>query len=132
MKYNPRFVQPLILIVFLFAVASFSTSCKDGSKKENTTTVEKVLPAPEKAENAELSMEVYYCDTLGWGYDIYRNGKPYIHQPHIPGISGLKGFKSERDAMAVGNLVMEKIRNNILPPGVSIEEMKELKIVLNE
>lgn len=85
----------------------------------------------ESIEEVELEVKTFYDEKVGWGYDIFMNGKQYIHQPHIPGINGIIGFTSEKDALAVAGLMMEKISNNIMPPGVSVEELKILNIIIN-
>lgn len=64
----------------------------------------------------------------GWGYDIYLNGERYIHQSTIPVVQGNKGFKNEKEAKQVAELVAEKIRNDIIPPTISSEELDSLGI----
>jgi len=66
----------------------------------------------------------------GWGYDIYVDGVQYIHQPNIPAVNGLHTFKTEHDAQLVATAVAQKIQNNIMPPTITIEEMKSMGIVL--
>ena len=48
--------------------------------------------------------------TGGWGYAILTNGKPFIHQPTIPGQPGLLGFASEAQARRVGERVVERLQ----------------------
>jgi len=67
----------------------------------------------------------------GWGYDIFLHGKKYIHQTTIPSRSGTSGFASKADATIVGDLVVGKIERNEMPPSVTAEELKELKIKPN-
>ena len=62
----------------------------------------------------------------GFGYDIIHNGSVYVHQPHIPAIPGQRDFETEQQALAVGNLMAEKIRKNTMPPSVTVEELKKL------
>lgn len=64
----------------------------------------------------------------GFGYDLLNTGKIMIHQPHIPAISGNKGFASKRDAEATGKLMLMKIQKGIMPPTISIEELDSLRI----
>lgn len=64
----------------------------------------------------------------GFGYDLMSDGKSMIHQPHIPAISGLKGFASKEDAEKAGNLMKMKIEKGIMPPTVSVEELDSMKI----
>lgn len=65
----------------------------------------------------------------GFGYDIFVDGRPYIHQTNIPAVGGTAGFKSESDAQAAAELVISKIRQGILPPTVSIEELQALGVI---
>ncbi len=64
----------------------------------------------------------------GYGYDVMKEGKVIIRQPTIPAISGNKGFASKEDAEKVGNLMVIKIENGIMPPTISIEDLDSLKI----
>lgn len=64
----------------------------------------------------------------GWGYQIEQGGKPFIHQPMIPGIVGEKGFANAEQARKAGDLVVEKIRNRQLPPSLTVEELKGIGV----
>jgi len=64
----------------------------------------------------------------GWGYNIVGDGKTYIHQEFIPGISGRHPFKTEGDALLVGNKVIEKISANQLPT-ITLNDLKILGII---
>ena len=65
----------------------------------------------------------------GWGYDLFVDGKRFIHQPYIPVIQGNKPFKNEADAKKVAELVANKIRLNSIPPTVSYRELDSLGII---
>lgn len=86
--------------------------------------------------NAELTdtLDHFSFSTIesenGWGYDIFNNGDLYIHQPHIPAISGIQGFFSEEDAAECAQLAIHKIENGIVPPTLSRTEMDSLGIRL--
>jgi len=64
-----------------------------------------------------------------WGYDINAGKKLFIHQPSIPGLPGNEGFKKKADAEKVAKLVIGKIKKGELPPGVTLEELKKLKVL---
>ncbi|MBC5837158.1 DUF4907 domain-containing protein [Flavobacterium sp. F-392] len=51
----------------------------------------------------------------GWGYTISNNEKIIIKQTVIPVISDNKSFKTEEDALKVGNLVLQKLNDNASP-----------------
>jgi hypothetical protein len=63
--------------------------------------------------------EEYLVKTLkvknGWGYTIAINDKVVIKQTVIPTVSKQVGFKTENDALKVGNLVLERIKQNLSP-----------------
>lgn len=61
----------------------------------------------------------------GYGYDILKNNKPYIHQPFIPAVEGQIPFKDRKSARKTGQLVTKKIRNHKLP-SVTKEELDSL------
>lgn len=75
--------------------------------------------------------EVYKVQTIklekGFGYEIIINNKVFIHQEYIPSISGNKNFKTEKEALEIGNLVAAKLKQGKMP-SVSSEEIKERMI----
>ena len=66
----------------------------------------------------------------GWGYDIYKDNKLYIHQEIIPAIEGRKSFASKDEAIRLGELVVSKIKQGKGGglPQITIEEIDSLKI----
>lgn len=95
----------------------------DTSKKEN----------PYK--NAQLDIKVFNNDTIknsglkGFGYDIYMYRNLYVHQPHIPAINGNRGFDTEEQAHKAGEFIVYKIKNNIMPPSVTPQELDSLGVL---
>ena len=65
----------------------------------------------------------------GYGYDIYIFDALYVHQPNVPAINGNRGFKTKEQAKNAGDLVAYKIKNNIMPPSVSIQELDSLGVL---
>jgi uncharacterized phage protein gp47/JayE len=51
----------------------------------------------------------------GWGYTITQNDKIIIKQTIIPAVENNSSFKSKRDAMKVGELVLQKLINDLSP-----------------
>jgi hypothetical protein len=66
---------------------------------------------------------------IGWGYDIFLNDVLKIHQPHIPVVQGIQGFKSAYDAELVAKKVIEKLDAGIMPPTLSEQELRELGVI---
>ncbi len=65
----------------------------------------------------------------GWGYDILDSNRLLIHQPHIPAVQGLRGFKSKDDAIKVAQEVAWKLQRGIMPPTLSEDEMRTLGVL---
>jgi hypothetical protein len=86
-----------------------------------------------KSNNAydayKIEVRTFQEGTQGWGYDILLNGEPHIHQPHIPAVSGNQGFKSEAAARKAANLIVWKMKHNIMPPSISTEELDSLGVL---
>jgi len=57
------------------------------------------------------------------------NGHPYIHQDVIPDIKGQYGFVSKEDALAVGQVVYDRLVKNQIPM-ITTAEMKKMGIHL--
>jgi len=80
-------------------------------------------------KDAEIKAVIIPSENDTFGYDIYVFGAVLIHQPSRPGLSGNSGFATEEDAMKVAELVIKKIRNNEMPPTVTIQELQELGVL---
>lgn len=64
-----------------------------------------------------------------YGYDIYADGNLYIHQSTIPGQGGLNGFKDTISAGKTASLVIQKIHDGEIPPTITIEDLKKMKVI---
>lgn len=64
--------------------------------------------------NSEYSVKSFKINQ-GWGYDIALNNRIIIKQNVIPTLSNKKNFSSQADALKVGNLVLDRIKQNLSP-----------------
>ncbi len=80
-------------------------------------------------QNKNLTYKIIPSENKTWGYDIYYNGKLFIHQPSIPALPGNTGFTTKEAAEKVAEKVIQKINNGENPPSISIEEMKQLGVI---
>lgn len=62
----------------------------------------------------DLNLESIKTPT-GWGYTIKYNDKIIIKQSIIPVIPNQKSFESEEEALKVGNLVLDKLKQQTSP-----------------
>jgi hypothetical protein len=101
-RYSNKMKFIKLLFVFLFLV-----SCKN---------------------KAELEVKSFKVND-GWGYTIGTNDKIMIKQTVIPTVSTKRSFKTEADALKVGNWVVERIKQN-LSPTVAKKDLILLEISL--
>jgi hypothetical protein len=113
-------------------------STEDQSQSETASPKDSILSStvePDIKLEGDINFIVFETDTVdgsgqsGWGYDIYINDKRMIRQSHIPAVEGVQTFESKSDAGKVAGLVTYKLKNQIMPPSVSIEELDSLEIV---
>jgi len=117
-----------VLLLIAFAVVSCSNKSQHNSSASDSTS------SASPASNDSITTKVFQLkDSSGiaiqeWGYDISVHGKLYLHQPNIPAVPGNHGFSSEDEARKVAGLAALKIRNHIIPPTISTEELDSLGI----
>lgn len=134
-----------VFYLFLFLIlTSCNNSGDEGTDATATTVSEEISESvPEinstheatpqmPAGTSDVHVKVFKNSSAehpdGYGYDILMDGRLYIHQAHIPAIPGNKGFASEGDAKKTGELMAFKIRNNIMPPSITTEELDSLDV----
>ncbi|MFA6570870.1 MAG: DUF4907 domain-containing protein [Bacteroidota bacterium] len=96
---------------------------KETSKNKDTTKKDNPY------KNAKIDIVTYKVDTLGWGYDILLWNSRYVHQPSIPALPGNRGFAEDSLARRAAEFIVKKIRNNIIPPSVTIQELDSLGVL---
>ncbi|CAG0998539.1 MAG: DUF4907 domain-containing protein [Bacteroidetes bacterium] len=124
--------------IFFFTLSVVLLSCTENEVKEtietNATEAKNIQPSDSVLDLSKISpqysVEVFNANENEFGYDILVNGMKYIHQPHIPAIEGMEGFKSKKDAEKTAALMIEKIKNNIIPPTISKAELDSLGVLI--
>ena len=76
----------------------------------------------------KITYKIFAAADSTFGYDIFMEGRRFIHQTSIPGVAGNKGFRRKQDAEKVAALVADKLNRNIMPPSVTKHEMDSLKV----
>ena len=87
------------------------------------------FPEASAYANTKLTYKVIDAPKQTYGYDVFADGRLMIHQTSAPALPGNEGFKTREDATKVALLVIEKIRKDEMPPTISINEMKKLKVI---
>lgn len=145
-------IRPKVKYLIFFPASAVLFSCSnakneaENEKSETPMSYEEreMKEMSEKAKqpqanpykDAKIEVIVYNNDTVkqdakytGYGYAISVFGAKQVNQPHKPGMPGLSGFKTAADAKKTGDFVAYKIRNNIMPPTVSMQELDSLGVL---
>mgnify|MGYP001767097675 CR=1 FL=1 len=73
--------------------------------------------------NVKITVKIIPSVKKTFGYDIFVEGKPFIHQTSIPAMPGNEGFATREKAHRVADFVVGKIRNNVMPPAVTMNDL---------
>ena len=112
-------IQYLKTLVFIVLVTLFMVGCEGRSTNQ-------------ASQNASKPVNYEIVETEnGYGYKIFVDGKLYISQPSIPGLSGTAGFESEADARKIAELAVFKIKQGIMPPTITLEELETNGVIIN-
>jgi hypothetical protein len=112
-----------------------STTHPDSAKTVAVLIKDTAAATPDTTKNpyeqAEVEIKTFANDAVvtGFGYDVYLDKVLYVHQPHVPAVSGNKGFSSAGKAKRTGEFVAYKIKHNIMPPSVSPHELDSLGVL---
>jgi hypothetical protein len=124
-----------ILAIYMIVMLASCTRTKheqDQLTAESTVSLSKdsVTTAPANPyENAVFEVKTFAVEAGGYGYEIYINGSKTIYQPTIPGLPGNTGFSTQEKAKRTGEFVAHKIRNNQMPPSVTVEELDSIGVL---
>jgi len=124
-------MKPIIILIIPVSllVILCLTGCKPNTKQNPTSASIENIIQENPYQNAEIKAVIIPSEDNTYGYDIYLYDAVLIHQPSRPGLSGNMGFATEEDAKKVAELVIRKIRNNEMPPTVTILELQELDVL---
>lgn len=125
-------------------MVAFCFACNNNSESENQKSANLTpassdeankIPQPPTINSQLLELKTFEVkDTtteksLGWGYDIYIDGKRNIHQPIIPGIPGNNSFSSEEKAKITGTFAINKMKQTGGLPTITTKELDSLGVI---
>jgi hypothetical protein len=115
-------------LLFIFFIITISLSL-NAPNNPAQPQVEPKYQNTETHKNPNYTYTIIPAQNKTWGYDIYVGKRLLIHQPGAPGLPGNEGFKAKANAEKVAKLVIEKLKKGEMPPTVTIDEMKKLKVL---
>lgn len=94
--------------------------------QKNTVSTKDI---PEEVDSEELSLKITDSEYGGFGFEILQGENTLIIQPHIPAVPGMKGFETKEQATIIGNYMIYKINNGIMPPSISVQDLDSLEVI---
>jgi len=120
----------LYFISIVLISCSSATEQAEQTPLQNNTQAQIQTPTTTPVFSSQFFLVDSLNHKLGFGYNILIDGALFIHQNSIPSLPGNNGFSSKEKAECVANLVIHKLKNNIMPPSVSKQELDSLKILI--
>jgi hypothetical protein len=108
-------------MTMLFAQAPSALAQSDSSAAQ--------FPKASAYANTKLTFKIIDAPKQTYCYDVFANGRLMIHQTCVPALPSNEGFKTKEDAAKVALLVIEKIKKGEMPPAITVDEMKKLKVI---
>ena len=109
------------LLYALLAGLLIACTSEDPHRDQSATNEPKQNSTP-----VGFSNRIIFTENIGWGYQIFENGKLIIDQKNVPAVQGNMGFKTKEDAEKVCQFVTRKLEQKEFPPSVSVDELDSL------
>jgi len=114
-------------------------SCENSSEKIKKASVKPVIPETPSSlpqeKKSKISKSIYDVrvveNSLGWGYEIWKEGAMVINQTHIPAVQGLRAFDSQIQAEKAAEIIKLKLDQGVFPPTISIIELQSIGVDTN-
>jgi hypothetical protein len=122
---SPSLTVTMVLFMFFVIVVLPGISLSaDGPPVKETKQQENPYA------KAEITIQIIpSANNNTYGYDVLLYKRPLVHQPNIPGLPGNEGFTTKERAQTVAEFVVKKIRNNEMPPTVTMEDLNTLGVL---
>jgi hypothetical protein len=125
-----RNIKQAVQVSFAILAVSFVFTGIPKASISLGETVEAVIKQQENPyAQADITIRIIPSLHDTFGYDILLRGKLLVHQPNIPGLPGNNGFSTKQKAKTVAEFVVKKIRNNEIPPTVTIEDLNKMGVL---
>ncbi len=125
-----QFTNLLVLCILILAFACTNApqdQNRENSKRETRNSTNEQKQQRQASNEKEVTIQVLENEK-GWGYEIKVNGELMINQPTIPVVEGTKGFDTRQDAIKAAELMKSKIKQGIMPPTITKQELDSLNI----
>ena len=129
-----RFIYIGFLLFLLISCEHSTDQVKSTivNEKEPESPADTKTNRDEKAEVINVKKSPYEVKTiqnsLGWGYEVWKDGALIINLTHIPAIQGLRAFASQEQAQKAADIIKNKLDQGVFPPTISIDELRSIGV----
>jgi len=119
-----------ISIGILAALLLLFAGCRNISNKQETNQRDSNLNNIIGSEDYPRSITLRSFQNIDstWGYTIFVNSRPYLHQKKIPVPKANSGFQTKVDAEIVAGIIIKMIQNGDLSPKLNKKVIDSLRI----
>jgi hypothetical protein len=132
-KWRSLFLAVVLSLKLMVAILLmlFVVACHTGTSltTDSSPAAQEIKQQENPYAKADITTKIIPSANNTFGYDILLYGKPLVHQPSMPGLPGNEGFTTQERAQTVADFVVKKIRNNEMPPTVTIEELNTMGVL---
>ncbi|RYE22267.1 MAG: DUF4907 domain-containing protein [Sphingobacteriales bacterium] len=110
----------------LFVLVQFASIPFYANAQSAVSANVKEQKSPLVKANQQVSYLIVNSPENTWGYEILIDNVPYIRQLSVPGMQGNQGFDKKEQAVETAKLVVQKVKNDVMPPAVTQEELTRI------
>jgi hypothetical protein len=118
-----------ISLAVLFVLSIFTGLPGTSISSDQTASKKEIKQEKNPYATAKITIKIIPSANRTFGYDILLYGRPLVRQPNIPGLPGNEGFSTKARAQTAADFVVKKIRNNEMPPTLTIEDLNNLGVL---
>lgn len=128
------------ILTYLFVISALFFSCGEMKEQHGLAVIDRDTmlvdsgngnpKISEAATNAAVETQKFEVVAFqnaaalgGWGFDIYVDGRRYIHQPTVPVISGTQGFQTREQSERAGGMMVAKLKEGKMPPALDESDL---------
>ena len=120
-------IEVVTIFIFLFF------SCKEETEHNKPESDDLIMVEnPTRDTIQQVNKSFYEVKTIensiGWGYEVWKDGAMVINQKHIPAVQGVRAFSSKEQAQKAAEIIKGKLDQGIFPPTISLEELQSIGI----
>jgi Domain of unknown function (DUF4907) len=124
-------IRSFFILCLIFTACNRETGTAGNESQNHPVEIATNENRQEPVQDSSITFKIIPGENgaVGFGYDIFVDGKLYVHQPTIPAVPGNRAFSTEQKAAQAAQLVVFKIQNQILPPTVEVRELDSLHLL---